>query len=139
MKEHIAVKTLPPRASQWQALLGHLPKGSILDGRVVKRMRGSVLIDFGLGKLFHTSADHFMRHTRRQFRDGFLPEAGEQITMTFYGVHPGAGTPILYAWDYSRDPKYGLYDAGYRSRYRGENGPFAVLPWERPSKENECD
>jgi hypothetical protein len=118
-------------AAQWKALLGHLPKGAIMEGRVAKRLRNAVMIDFELGKLYRTTADHFLRHARHRCRDRHLPETGERITMTYYGIHPGLGTPILYAWDYGRDTKYGLYDAGYRAHYRGEDGHFVVLPWDR--------
>ena len=41
------------------------------------------------------------------------------------------GSPRLYVWDYDRNTKYRIHAAGYRSSYRGEDGCFAELPWDR--------
>lgn len=115
--------------AQWAWLEGK-PHGTLIEGRVVRRMRRSVRVDFGDGCEMSTYPGQFMRSVCQRYREDCLPRVGERLALSFHGFDRD-GTPRLYAWPHEQDPKYRRFDAGYRSRYRGEDGPFAVLPWER--------
>jgi hypothetical protein len=120
--------------ARW-AWLESKPHGTLVEGRVVRRMRRSVLLDLGHGCQISTYPGHFMRSVCGRYGPGCLPAVGEPLALSFHGFHRD-GTPRLYAWPHEQDQKYRRFDAGYRSRYRGEDGPFATLPWERPDHDN---
>lgn len=106
------------------------PHGTLVEGRVIRRLRASVLLDLGHGCQVSTYPGHFMGSMCRRYGKDCLPQVGESLAMAFHGFRPD-GAPALYAWNHERDPKFHRYDAGYRSRYRGEDSAFAVLPWKR--------
>ncbi|MBM4200004.1 MAG: hypothetical protein FJ189_01795 [Gammaproteobacteria bacterium] len=120
---------------RWAWLEGK-PHGTLIEGRVIRRMRRSILLDLGHGCEISTYPGHFMRTVCRRYRTGCLPAVGEPLALSFHGFHRD-GSPKLYAWLHEQDPKYRRFDAGYRSRYLGEDGLFAVLPWERPDNDIE--
>jgi hypothetical protein len=123
----------PDDPGRW-AWLDAKPHGTLVEGRVVGRMRQSVLVDFGHGCLMTTDPGPCMRTVHHLNEDGCLPRVGETLMMSFHGFRWN-GTPRLYRWLHEVDPKYQRFDAGYRSRYRGEDGCFARLPWESPESE----
>lgn len=115
--------------ARWAWLEGK-PHGTLIEGRVLRRMRQSVLLDLQHGCQISTYPGHFARSVCGRYGHDCLPRVGECLALSFHGFQ-GDGTPRLYAWPLEQDPKYRRFDAGYRSRYRGEDGPFTVLPWEK--------
>lgn len=113
----------------WAGLQGK-PHGTLVEGRVVQRRRGSVCVDLGQGGLVPIGPDQLIGSVYRRYGEEGLPDVGAALTLSFHGFLPD-GRPRLHVRPHERDPRYRSFDAGYRSRYRGEDGPFAVLPWER--------
>jgi hypothetical protein len=104
--------------------------GTLWEGRVVRRYENAVLVDFGRWGVHRVSHVYVMRAARRRYRDNELPGKGDFVAATWHGTNRD-GSPRLYVWDYERDPAFRTYAAGYRHAYRGEDGLFAKLPWER--------
>ncbi|MDE2418606.1 MAG: hypothetical protein KGN32_12450 [Burkholderiales bacterium] len=106
-------------------------EGDVVCATVIrsKSKGGKVLLDGGVFADIDDSLDHEPGEKVRWIE---TPDAGQRIQVYVRRVYPKRHYIAVSIHTFTQDPKFNLFNAGYRSSFDGSKASFALLPWEKP-------
>ncbi len=105
--------------------------GDVLSATVLrsKTKQGDVMLECGL----QANVDDCLDHEAGQKVEWLpVPWEGQRIQVYVRRIRPEQGRVWVSIHTFTRDPRFNLFNAGYRSSFDGTASPFALLPWEKP-------
>ena len=129
-----AVRVEQERQMQVKAMAGFVRRhkvGDVLSATVLRRKgkEGDVLLECGLQAYVDDCLDH---EAGQKVKWLPVPGQGQRIQVYVRRIRPEQCRVWVSIHTFTRDPRFNLFDAGYRSSFDGTASPFALLPWEKP-------
>ena len=105
--------------------------GDVLSATVLrsKTKEGDVLLECGVRAHVDDCLDH---EPGQKVQWLPVPGKGQRIQVYVRRIRPEQCLVWVSIHTFTRDPRFNLFNAGYRSSFDGTAAPFALLPWEKP-------
>ena len=105
--------------------------GDVLSATVLrsKTKEGDVLLECGVRAHVDDCLDH---EPGQKVQWLPVPGQGQRIQVYVRRIRPEQCLVWVSIHTFTRDPRFNLFNAGYRSSFDGTAAPFALLPWEKP-------
>jgi ribosomal protein S1 len=106
-------------------------EGDVVSATVIgsKPKGGKVLLDGGVKADIDDSLDHEPGAKVRWIE---TPDVRQRIQVYVRRIYLKRHYIAVSIHTFTQDPKFNLFNAGYRSSFDGNQATFAVLPWEKP-------
>ena len=105
--------------------------GDVLSATVLrsKGKEGDVVLECGLQAHVDDCLDH---EAGQKVRWLPVPWKGQRIQVYVRRIRPEQCLVWVSIHTFTRDPRFNLFNVGYRSSFDRTGSPFALLPWEKP-------
>ena len=90
---------------------------------------GEVLLECGLRAHLEDCLDH---ESGQKVHWLPVPAVGQRIEVYVRQIRPAQRRVLVSLHTFTRDSRFNLFNAGYRSSFDGTAAAFALLPWEKP-------
>lgn len=109
----------------------HHKVGDVVLATVVrsKGTEGNVLLDYGVQAHVCDCLDHEAGQKVEWLN---VPAVGQRIQVYVRLIRPEQCRVWVSIHSFTRDPRFNLFNAGYRSSFDGRTASFALLPWDKP-------
>lgn len=129
-----AVRLQQDRQIQTRAIeqfVRHHKVGDVVSATVIrsKGNEGDVLLEYGVQAHVDDCLDH---ETGQKVSWLTVPAVGQRIQVYVRVIRPEQCRVWVSIHSFIRDPRFNLFNAGYRSSFDGTTAAFALLPWEKP-------
>lgn len=90
---------------------------------------GNVVLEYGVQARMDDCLDH---EAGQKVQWLSVPEPGQRIEVYVRLIRPESARVWVSLHSFTRDARFNLFNAGYRSSFDGTTAAFALLPWEKP-------